>query len=102
MVCGAMAQDTSTTQATDYRRQLIGGEWIEGGGGERESIDPFQQQAWTVISDADAADVDRAIGAARETFRSWKRMTGYARAQLLFRFADILEAEADELGRLET
>ncbi|HEU4975061.1 MAG TPA: aldehyde dehydrogenase [Baekduia sp.] len=97
-----MAQQTSTIQTADHRNQLIAGEWVIGQGGERESVDPFRQEAWTAISDADAADVDRAVRGAREAFRSWRRVTGYERAKLLFAFADILEAEADELGRLET
>jgi aldehyde dehydrogenase (NAD+) len=97
-----MAQDSSTIETVDYRRQLIGGEWVEGQGGERESVDPFRQEAWTVITDADADDVDRAVRAARASFRRWRRFSGYERAKLLFAFADLLEAEADELGRLET
>lgn len=93
--------DTQTTPA-DHREQLIAGEWVAGNGGERDSVDPFRQETWAVISDADATDVERAIAGAREAFRSWRRVTGYERAKLLFRFADLLEAEADELGRLET
>ncbi|MHB1538148.1 MAG: aldehyde dehydrogenase [Solirubrobacteraceae bacterium] len=92
----------STIETSDYRRQLIGGEWVQGGGGELESIDPFRREAWTAITQADASDVDRAVRAAREAFGSWRRVTGYERATLLFRFADVLEAKADELGRVET
>src|SRR5262245_18948030 len=95
------AIDAPATPA-DHREQLIAGEWVAGGGGERESVDPFRQEPWAVISDADATDVDRAIAGAREAFRSWKRVTGYERSKLLFKFADMLEAEADELGKLET
>ncbi len=76
-----------TTDASEYRRQLIGGRWIEGRGGERDSIDPFSRETWTVITDASAADVDDAVTFARETFRTWRRVTGYERSKLLFRFA---------------
>lgn len=92
----------STTETRDHRRQLSGGEWVEGHGGELESIDPFRREAWTVITQADESDVNHAVDAARQAFRSWRRVTGYERAKLLFRFADMLEAEADEFGRLET
>lgn len=92
----------STIETTDYCRQLIGGEWVEGHGGELDSIDPYTREPWTRITEADASDVDQAVRAARETFTTWRRTTGYERAKLLFAFADLLEAEADEMGRLET
>ena len=92
----------STIETSDYRRQLIGGEWVEGGGGELDSIDPFTREPWAVITQANASDVDRAVGAARAAFRAWRRVTGYERSKLLFRLADLLESEADAFGRLET
>jgi aldehyde dehydrogenase (NAD+) len=97
-----MAQDTSTIETADYRNQLIAGDWSAGQGGDLESIDPYRREPWAVISEATEADVDRAVRAAREAFRTWRRVTGYQRAKLLFAFADLLESEADELGRLET
>ena len=97
-----MTETIGTIGISDYRRQLIGGEWIAGRGGDLESIDPFRREPWAVITQADAADVDRAVTAARATFRSWRRVTGYERAKLLFAFADMLEAEADDFGRVET
>jgi aldehyde dehydrogenase (NAD+) len=96
-----MSVEAPTTPA-DYRNQLIAGEWVVGSAGDRDSVDPFSRETWAVISDADPGDVDRAIAGAREAFKSWKRVSGYERAKLLFKFADILEAEADELGKLET
>jgi (Z)-2-((N-methylformamido)methylene)-5-hydroxybutyrolactone dehydrogenase len=92
----------TTIETVDYRRQLIGGEWVEGHGGELESIDPFRRTPWAVITEATEDDVDVAVRSARETFASWRQVTGYQRAKLLFGLADVLEAEADELGRLET
>lgn len=92
----------STIGTSDYRRQLIAGKWVEGHGGERESIDPFKRTPWTTITDADESDVDDAVRAAREAFKAWRKVTGYQRAKLLFKFADLLETSADDMGRLET
>ena len=82
----------------------IGGRWIPPTGGERfPTYNPFTQEPWAFVSQADAADVKAAIAAARETFdRTWRGTTGYERAKLLFRLADLTEASAERIGRLET
>jgi aldehyde dehydrogenase (NAD+) len=56
------------------------------------------------VAEGGADDVDRAVGAARETFESdaWQQMDGRKRGKLLHAIADRLEARADELARLET
>ncbi len=51
-----------------------------------------------------SADVDAAVAAARRAFESgvWSRVPPGERAAVLWRLADRIEAEADELARLET
>jgi betaine-aldehyde dehydrogenase len=51
-----------------------------------------------------AADVDRAVAAARRSFRtgSWSGALLSDRSAVLMRLADLLEAHADELAELET
>lgn len=93
---------TTAERRADYRRQLIGGRWVEGGGGEFESIDPFRRAPWATLTEASPDDVDAAVTAARAAFRSWRRVTGYERSKLLFTLADALEAEADPFGEVET
>ena len=82
----------------------IGGRWVPPTGGERfPTYNPFTQEPWAVISQAEAADVNAAIAAARETFnRTWSRTSGYERAKLLLRLADLTEKSAERIGRLET
>ena len=55
------------------------------------------------IPQATDAQVADAIGRARETFDTvWKKTSGYARATLLNRLADLLEADSARMGGLES
>ena len=82
----------------------IGGRSVPPRGAERfPTYNPFTQQPWGMIAQADADDVAEAIATARATFeRTWRQTSGYERAKLLNRLADIVEASAERFGRLET
>lgn len=51
-----------------------------------------------------AADIDRAVASSREAMASpeWLRMDAHKRSRLMWRLADLIEENADELGALET
>lgn len=51
-----------------------------------------------------AADIDRAVASAREAMASpeWRGMDAHKRARLMWRLADLIQENADELGALET
>lgn len=93
------------TQRIPEGRLFIGGEWQDAASGRTfETINPATGEVLTRVAEADEADVDRAVRAAREAFDSgpWPRMDGRKRAAVLYAIADGLEAEADDLARLET
>ena len=52
-----------------------------------------------IVPEGSAGDVDRAVDAAREALPGWRRMTGPARAEHLYRWADVIAAGADEMAR---
>lgn len=56
------------------------------------------------VARGSAADVDRAVASAREAMASseWRRMDAHKRSRLMWRLADLIEENADELGALET
>ena len=60
-------------------------------------------RVFTKVAVGNAADVDRAVQAAREAFKkSWGlKVSGYERGRLLAKFADIIEQNIDELAALE-
>ena len=84
---------------------LIGGQSITAAGDEWiESVNPFTAKAWACVPRAMPADVDRAVSAAKSAFhsREWRGLTATARGRLLRRFADLVRANAEEIGRIES
>jgi len=85
-------------------RMLIGGEWVEPQSGEWfESVNPFTAAPWALIPRGNAADVDRAVAAARSAYYGdWRKMNATARGSLLRRLGDLIAAEAERLAEIET
>jgi phenylacetaldehyde dehydrogenase len=86
-------------------RLLIGGEWAESK--SRDSIpviDPATGREVALIADANADDVDRAVAAARAAFETgpWPDMLPAQRERLLWRLAELVDKNADELAELES
>ena len=86
------------------KKLLINGEWVEAASGKTfDSIDPATENVVCQIAEGDAADVDKAVKAARKAFESdeWGKMRPADRERLLLKLADLLEKHADELAELE-
>jgi len=67
-------------------------------------IDPAVGEPIAVVPDANAADVARAVHAARAAFDDgpWKDATAQDRGRVLLKLAEIVRRRADELAELET
>ncbi len=86
-------------------RLLIGGEWGLGTSGQTfTTYDPATATPLGELTEAGAADVDAAVEAARRALHdpAWARMAPSQRAQVLWRIAELIEANGDELAYLET
>jgi (Z)-2-((N-methylformamido)methylene)-5-hydroxybutyrolactone dehydrogenase len=85
-------------------KMLIAGEWVDPQSGEWfESINPFTAAPWALVPRGNAADIDRAVAAARSAFYGdWRKLNATARGSLLRRLADLIAAEADRLAEIET
>ncbi|MDJ0727844.1 MAG: aldehyde dehydrogenase family protein [Prochloraceae cyanobacterium] len=85
---------------------LIDNQWVESISGKRfETINPATGEVICDVAEADAADVDRAVAAARKAFArgsEWREMSATRRGELLYKLADLIEANKEELARLET
>jgi aldehyde dehydrogenase (NAD+) len=68
------------------------------------SYNPFTGEAWAEIPHGGEADVDQAVTAAERAFASgdWPKLSASARGRLLYRFADLVQDEAERLARIET
>src|SRR5688500_2954482 len=81
---------------------FIDGEFVDGHGTAFKTINPATEETLAEIAEADEADVDRAVKAARKAFRGWSRMPGSERAKYLYRIARIIQERSRELAVLES
>ena len=81
---------------------LVGGEATAAAQGRTSEIfNPATATAFAEAPISDAADVDAAMKAAADAFPGWRDSTPSVRQLAMFRFADAIEAHADELVALE-
>jgi aldehyde dehydrogenase (NAD+) len=85
---------------------LINGHWTEGTGRAFETVNPATGEVLTQVAEAGAHDVDQAVAAARKAFDdvggAWRKMSASDRGKILWRIADLVEKNIDELAELET
>jgi aldehyde dehydrogenase (NAD+) len=95
----------STPVTIDARYTLfIDGKFTPAAAGRTfDSINPATGRKLAAIASGGAADVDRAVKAARRAFeRTWGRMPGRERGKILFRIARLIQERARELAVIET
>jgi aldehyde dehydrogenase (NAD+) len=84
---------------------LINNRWVPSESGKTfATINPSTGEEICQIAEADAADVEKAVKAARHAFEHgpWRKMPASERGRLINRLADLIETHADELARLES
>ncbi|MDB5916594.1 MAG: betaine-aldehyde dehydrogenase [Massilia sp.] len=84
---------------------LIGGRWVPAlSGAQIEVTNPATGEVFARIAAGAGEDVDAAVRAARAAFDNgpWTKMTPAARARLMLRLADLIDANAAELAILES
>ena len=87
------------------KRLLIGGRWIDAVSGKTfETADPATERVLVAVAEADAADVDAAVSAARRAFEApnWSGISPHERTRYLLRIAELIEQNAEELAVLES
>src|SRR5437870_3001124 len=96
--------DAARAFASAEHGMLIDGERVDAADGATfETLDPATGNVITTVAQAGAADVDRAVAAARAAFEhgsDWRKMTPGDRGRAMTRFADQVEQHADELAQL--
>ena len=87
----------------DAKQLFIDGTWspaIEGG--TFESVNPSTGQVIAQVAEGGAADVDRAVAAARAAFEGpWSRFTPIQRQNVLLQLADLIVADFDNVGLID-
>ena len=89
-------------QLRDRYGHFVGGEWLE----PKETyttIDPASEESLAEVGQATPAEVDAAVGAARDAFEGgWSSISPSERAKYLFRIARILQERSREFAVLES
>jgi phenylacetaldehyde dehydrogenase len=103
----AMASQSQVDQVlAGLKRQLfIDGEWVDAIEGSRLPVmDPSTGRQLIEVAEAQAADVDAAVAAARRAYEEgpWTRMTPAERSRIVWRIGDLLEEHLEEFALLET
>jgi aldehyde dehydrogenase (NAD+) len=87
------------------QKLFIGGKWVDSSSGKKfAAINPATGETLCQVAEADPTDVDHAVKAARHALEEseWSRMDAADRGRLLFRLADLIESENEELAALES
>jgi phenylacetaldehyde dehydrogenase len=107
----AMAVAVSSEQQADSfvhstHKLLIDGDWVEAASGKSfPTINPATEETLTEVAHGEAEDIDRAVRAARRAFDDdspWRRMNASDRGRLIWKIAELIEENGDELAMLET
>ncbi|HKY50277.1 MAG TPA: aldehyde dehydrogenase family protein, partial [Candidatus Limnocylindria bacterium] len=83
---------------------FIGGKFVEPLSGERyQTLDPAREEPLAEVAQANKADVNRAVRAARGAFEgAWSKLKPSERAKYLYRIARILQERSREFAVLES
>ena len=96
-------ESTAILNLRDAYGLFIDGEFVEGHGTPFVTISPATEERIAEIAMADAADVDRAVVAARRAYdKTWSRLSGADRGKYLFRIARLVQERARELAVAES
>src|SRR5690625_1024047 len=84
---------------------FINGEWVESTSGKvRQIINPYNQETIAIVSEGDKDDAKKAIAVARDAFKTseWSTMPSIERSKFIYRIADFIERDREELANLES
>jgi aldehyde dehydrogenase (NAD+) len=81
-----------------YDKVYINGEWIvPNGKGAQQVINPFTEEAAFSVPKCDTSDVDRAVAAAKEAFKTWSQTSAQQRSDLINAIVAKMEERKQEL-----
>jgi len=97
-----MSVATNSVVDTEYKL-YINGQWVEGSEGKKmTSYNPSNGEKLADFIDASYEDVDAAVSAAQEAFKTWKTVGVVERSNLLLKIADLIDENKERLAMVET
>lgn len=88
-----------------HYKLYIDGQWTDGVNNVKSECDnPATGKPWASCAFATSADVENAVAAARRALKApeWRSLTATQRGKLIFKLADLVQANAETLGQAET
>jgi len=104
-MASVLSSPSENKVAVSATKLLINNRWVNSQSGKTfATVNPATGEEICQVAEADAADVDLAVKAARAAFNKgpWRKASGPERSRLLNRLADLIEKNSDELARLES
>lgn len=94
---------TLQTEAKTYLNYIDGG-WVAASTGKTDaSINPANKNEIVgYIQKSGKEDLDRAVAAAKKAFTQWRKLSGPARGEYLYKMANVLEKRLDEVAETMT
>jgi len=87
----------------EYLKLLIAGEWTEGSGDDHyEVCSPVTGEHIYSVPKASAADIDRAVAAAREATEEMRHWTAFERAEMCLRVYELWQERIEDVARILT
>ena len=82
---------------------LINNEWVPASDGAEFNVyNPANGEQLAACAEATQADVDKAVAAATEAFKTWRTVSQVDRAEYLLKIADAIDAHKEHLATVET
>src|SRR4051812_12995379 len=97
------AQPAASGEPRKYQL-FIDGKWVDAESGKTFTTpNPATGETLAEVAEADKADIDKAVSAARRAFEGkWSKISARDRGRLMFKLAQLIEERAPELAQLET
>ena len=94
---------TKTNSPRTYQL-FIDGQFVDSESGKTlRTPNPATGETLAEVAEADKADIDKAVAAARRAFEGkWSKMSARDRGRLLYKLSQLIEADAAQLAALET
>ena len=91
----------ATAAAPRVYKNFINGEWVEASGGKAyENRNPANSDELVgMFVSSTSEDVDAAVDAAKEAYKSWRLMPAPKRAEILYRTAELLVQRKEEFSK---
>ena len=97
-------ESTGHIQLKERYDLFINGKFTKPSSGKYfETINPATEEKLSEVAEANAADVDKAVKAARSAYdRYWKKMPGRERAKYIYRISRMIQERAREFAVIES